>query len=200
MARELPQVDKPPPPAGRTRYVLLVGALGFVGLAGYAGYVLFPRFALPPVAGAGLVALAAGAGVASFFSPCSFPLLLTLLSRGIAAERAGGRMRMALVFGGTFAAGAAAFTVLLGLLIGLSGGALAGSITFTSALGIALRIAVGTLLVFLGLLQANVIPISFHGVERAVRPLGEAHARLRRDRPLAGWALFGFGYLLIGFG
>src|ERR671919_2564476 len=102
MARELPQVDKPPPPAGRTRYVLLVGALGFVGLAGYAGYVLFPRFALPPVAGAGLVALAAGAGVASFFSPCSFPLLLTLLSRGIAAEQGRRRLRVALVFGGAF--------------------------------------------------------------------------------------------------
>ena len=200
MARELPQVDSLPPPGGRARYALLVAALVLAGLAGYGGYVLFPRFGLPSTVGAGLVALAAGAGVASFFSPCSFPLLLTLLARGIRAERGRGRLRVALVFGGAFAAGAAAFTVLLGLLIGLGGRGLASSITFTSAPGIALRIAVGILLVFLGLVQANVIPISFHGVERAVRPLGEAHARLRRDRPLAGWALFGFGYLLIGFG
>ena len=133
-------------------------------------------------------------------SPCSFPLLLALLARGIGAGKGGGRLRAALVFGGTFAAGAAAFTVLLGLLIGLGGQGLAGSITFTSAPGIALRVAVGTLLVLLGLVQANVIPVSFHGVERALRPLGEAHARLRRDRPVAGWALFGFSYLLIGFG
>ncbi len=200
MPRELPQVESHPPPGGRTRYALLVLALVVAGVAGYGGYVLFPRFAQPSVVGAGLVALAAGAGVASFFSPCSFPLLLTLLSRGIAAERGGGRVRAAVVFGGTFAAGAAVFTVLLGLLIGLGGRGLAGSITFTSAPGIGLRIAVGTLLVFLGLVQANVIPISLHAVERALRPLGEAHARLRRDRPLAGWALFGFGYLLIGFG
>jgi cytochrome c biogenesis protein CcdA len=200
MARELPQVESPPPPGGRIKYVLLVAGLVLAGLAGYGGYVLFPRFAQPSVVGAGLVALAAGAGVASFFSPCSFPLLLTLLSRGIAGDPGGGRVRAALVFGGTFAAGAAAFTVLLGTLIGLGGRAVAGSITFTSAPGIVLRIAVGTLLVLLGLVQANVLPISFHGVERALRPLGEAHARLRRDRPLAGWALFGFAYLLIGFG
>jgi cytochrome c biogenesis protein CcdA len=200
MPRELPQIDSRPSRGGRTRYALLAVALVLAGLAGYGGYVLFPRFDQPSVVGLGLVALAAGAGVASFFSPCSFPLLLTLLSRGIAAERGGGRVRAALLFGGTFAAGAAAFNVILGLLIGLGGRGLAGSITFTSGPGIALRIAVGTLLVLLGLVQANVIPISFHAVERTLRPLGEAHARLRRDRPLAGWALFGFGYLLIGFG
>lgn len=200
MARELPPVASPEPSGGRVRYVLLVVALVLAGLAGYGGYVLFPRFAQPSVVGAGLVALAAGAGVASFFSPCSFPLLLTLLSKEIRAEQGRGRVRAALVFGGTFAGGAAAFTVLLGFIIGLGGRGLAGSITFTSAPGIALRIIAGSLLVFLGLVQANVIPISFHAVERVVRPLGEAQARLRRDRPLAGWALFGFGYLLIGFG
>jgi cytochrome c biogenesis protein CcdA len=200
MSRELPQLDSAPPPGGRTRYVLLVLALTLVGVAGYGGYVLFPRFGLPAVAGAGLVVLAAGAGVASFFSPCSFPLLLTLLSRGIEAERGPGRLRSALIFGGAFAAGAAAFTMLLGAVIGLGGRALAGSITFTSGPGIALRIAAGALLVFLGLVQADVVPISFHGVERTLRPVGQAHARLRRDRPIAGWALFGFGYLLIGFG
>jgi cytochrome c biogenesis protein CcdA len=170
------------------------------GLAGYVGYLLFPRFGQPSVVGAGLVALAAGAGVASFFSPCSFPLLLTLLSKEIRAGGAGGPVRAGLLFGGTFAAGAAAFTLLLGAVIGLGGRGLAGSITFTSGAGITLRIVVGTVLVVLGLVQASVIPISFHAVERVVRPLGGAHARVRRDHPLAGWALFGFAYLLIGFG
>lgn len=200
MARRLPQVDDGGRPGARARYLLLAAAVALAGLAGYAGYVLFPRFDLPAAVGAGLVALAAGAGVASFFSPCSFPLLLTLLAREMPARPGGGRTRAALVFGGAFAAGAAAFTVLLGLLIGLGGRGLAASITFTSGPGIALRIAVGVLLVFLGLAQANVIPVSFHPVERAFRPLGEAHARLRHEHPLGGWALFGFAYLLIGFG
>jgi cytochrome c biogenesis protein CcdA len=48
-----------------------------VALTGYAGYELYPRFDLPALEGASLLVLAAGAGVASFFAPCSFPLLVT---------------------------------------------------------------------------------------------------------------------------
>src|SRR5690606_38215123 len=51
------------------RFFLLVAGLLLLALAGYGGYVLYPRFDLPVVTGAGLLFLAVGAGLASFFSP-----------------------------------------------------------------------------------------------------------------------------------
>jgi cytochrome c biogenesis protein CcdA len=169
-----------------------------LGLAGYVGYVTYPRFNLPSVEGAALLLLGAAAGIASFFSPCSFPLLLTLLARQV---RGGAhRGQTVLIFAGSFSLGAAAFLLLLGTIIGVGGRGLVGSVTFTSTTGITVRVLVGVLLVVLGLIQAGVVPVSFHGVERLTRPLTEAQARLLRERPVEGFALFGFSYLLIAFG
>ncbi len=64
-----------------SRYALLVVGVAVLAIAGYTGYELYPRFDLPAAEGAGLLVLATGAGIASFFAPCSFPLLVTLLSR-----------------------------------------------------------------------------------------------------------------------
>ncbi|HEY3211359.1 MAG TPA: hypothetical protein VGL18_16515 [Actinomycetota bacterium] len=199
--RELPlrEPGQPPRRPGRAGYAVLAAGVALLGLAGYVGYIAYPRFNLPSVAGAGVLLLGAAAGVAAFFSPCSFPLLLTLLGREVKGGRIG-RARAVLLFAGAFAAGAVAFLALLGALIGLGGRGLVGSVTFTSPLGVTVRIVVGALLVGLGLVQSGVIPVSFHGVERLARPLTEAQARLRRERPAAGFALFGFAYLIIGFG
>lgn len=189
------------PNAGRATYALLAVGLVLLGIAGYLGYLTYPRFDLPSVAGAGLLLLAAGAGVASFFSPCSFPLLATLLSREIRSTEAGrARTRATITFAAAFSAGAVSFLVILGILVGLGGRGLVGSVTFTSAIGIALRIVVGVLLILLGLIQAEVIPVTFHGVERVSRPAMERLAGLRRRHPVGGFAAFGFSYFLIAFG
>lgn len=185
--------------AGPGRFVLLAGLTLLAALAGYAGYVAYPRFGLPPAAGAGLLLLAAGAGVASFFSPCSFPLLLTLLSREV-RDGEGRAIASGLRFAVPFSAGALAFILLAGAFLGLGGSAFAARFTFTSPQGIITRIVVGLVLVFLGLVQTEVLPFSFHAVERATRPVAEAQARFRRRHPVAGFAVFGFGYLLAGFG
>ena len=174
--------------------------MGLVALAGYTGYVLFPRFGLPGVQGLGLLALAAAAGVASFFSPCSFPLLVTLLGRHAAGYReTGGRPRPAL-FGASLAVGAAVFMVMVGTVIALGGQTLFAGVTFDSPAGIAIRAVVGTLLVALGLVQTGILPFSMHRVSEAVQPLLGRQAGLRRQHPLGGFALFGFGYVLAGFG
>jgi cytochrome c-type biogenesis protein len=180
---------------GRARFALLIGALAVTALAGYGGYVAYPRFDLPASVGAGLLALAAGAGVASFFSPCAFPLLLTFLGRQVR-----GRPAAAVGFAATFSVGAVAFLLALGTLIVAGGAGIAASVTFTSRPGIAIRVVVGIVLVVLGLIQAEVLPGSFHTVERLTRSLSAAQARLRRDHPVAGVGLFGFVYLAIGFG
>lgn len=195
--RQVP-VHPQEPPRGASRFAVLAVAVAFAAFAGYLGYVAYPRFELPSTAGAGLLVLAAAAGIASFFSPCSFPLLLTLLVRRVQVRP--GRVAAALSFAAPFSLGSTVFLLLVGAFLALGGGPIAASVTFTSPAGITIRIVVGVLLVTLGLVQAEVIPISFHAVDRLTRPLSEAQARLRRDRPVVGALVFGFGYVLIGFG
>jgi copper chaperone CopZ len=187
-----------------TRYGVLTVAVVLVALAGYVGYELYPRFDLPAAEGVGLLALAAGAGIASFFAPCSFPLLVTLLSRQVGPSGRGSRRgggRGPLVFALALSGGAVAFLVLMGLLIGFGGSAFAASVTFTSTVGITLRIVVGSLLILLGLIQLGVFAASsFHAVERVTKRFNRSQAQLRREHPVKGFAAFGFFYLLAGFG
>ncbi len=116
-------------------YALLALAVVAIALAGYVGFRLYPRFGLPEVEGAALLALAAAAGIAAFFSPCSFPLLATILSREVGVEvampdrrRTGSALRYALAL----SIGMAAFLLLAGLVVGLGGGALVRAVTFGS--------------------------------------------------------------------
>lgn len=137
--------------------------------------------------------------MASFFSPCSFPLLVTLLTREGSGQ--GGPAARALRVAVPLSVGAVIFVLGVGGLIALGGRGLAGSVTFTSVAGRILRIAVGSLLLVLGLIQAELLPISFHRFgDRIARPVLSAQDHLRRRHPLGGLVLFGFGYLLAGFG
>lgn len=183
-----------------SRYAVLTVIVGLLALAGYIGYVLYPRFDLPAVSGAGLLVLAAAAGVGSFFSPCSFPLLVTLLSREVQPEERGQKLPRAMRFGAALALGASVFLLLLGAAIALLGGALFEQVTFTSTAGRLIRGLIGLLLVTLGLVQLGVLSLPFHHVARIVRPMQQRQAELRRERPTLGFALFGFGYILAGFG
>jgi copper chaperone len=188
------------PGNGQQRYWLLVAGVLLLALAGYSGYVLYPRFGLPAVEGASLLLLASGAGIASFFSPCSFPLLVTLLTRqpGGTGERL--RFGQALTFATALSLGAAIFLILGGLVIALGGEALFAGVVFTSPAGRIIRAVVGLALIVLGLMQAGILPFSLHAVEHVSRPLMRSQAHYRRQSPFLGFTIFGFGYLLAGFG
>jgi cytochrome c biogenesis protein CcdA len=126
-----------------SNYALLALATAAVAVVGYLGYVFYPRFDLPAATGATLLVVAAGAGIASFFSPCSFPLLLSMLARPIAAEAQADRgrpFRKAATFAAALSVGASSFLILVGL--GIAGGASTyfDDVTFTSAAGITIRI------------------------------------------------------------
>ncbi len=185
----------------RVRFVLLSVALVAVGFAGFVGYVVYPRFDLPRASGLGLTGLAAAAGLASFFSPCSFPLLVTLLVTGVdpqesRSRRIGASLRRAAFIG----FGAATFVLALGLLIAGGGAGLAQSVTFNSVTGRVIRGVVGGLLVGLGLIQVGVLTANFRRFESGLHDFLGRQARLRRRSPGLGHAAFGFGYLAAGFG
>src|SRR5918996_5509781 len=186
------------PAAPRTSiYALLVLATTAVALIGYLGYVLYPRFDLPAAQGATLLALAAGAGIASFFSPCSFPLLLSMLARPIAAEaQAGGRpFRKAALFAAGLSFGASLLLVVVGVAIAAGASTYFDDVTFTSTAGITIRAVVGVLLITLGLIQLERLPVSFRRFEPAIHGYLRQQAQVRRRRPVVGFTLFGFGYL-----
>lgn len=187
------------------RYFLLAAGVIILALAGYSGYVLYPRFDLPAVTGVGLLLLAAAAGLAAFFSPCSFPLLVTLLARQTGRQREEGRGQpaawpAALRFALAFSLGATLFLVLAGGLIALGGGRLFAGVTFTSTAGRIIRAVVGAGLLVLGLAQVGVIRLPFDRIAVAASPLWPKRSQLQQRPSLWGYTLYGFGYLLAGFG
>ncbi len=177
------------------RYGLLVLWILLLALGGYMGYIIYPRFELPPLEGVGLFVLAITAGIASFFSPCSFPLLLTFLARSGKSDKSD-----TLRFGLALAAGACAFLMLVGGLIALGGGAFFGQITFNSAAGRWLRFFLGAFLVFLGIAQLGFLTLPFGKISGAIAPLYRARIRLRTTYPTLAFFLWGFSYVLGGFG
>ena len=145
--------------------------------------------------GASLLLLSAAAGIASFFSPCSFPLAVTLVARETSPGQQARVTKLALSLG----LGALLFLILAGALIAAGAGAFFKQVTFTSTAGITIRAVVGSLLILLGLIQLNVFPIAARGggsSETVSRSPGTA----ARQRPGVAFGLFGFGYLLAGFG
>jgi len=181
-------------------YLLFVLAVAFFALAGYAGYALYPRFNLPAASGAGLLILAAAAGIASFFSPCSFPLLVTLLARET-GDKKEHPVVSALGFAFALSAGASVFLILTGIVVAAGGGVIFEKVTFTSTAGKVIRFSAGAFLIILGLAQTGVFSIPLFGrIKESAAPLQRAQSRLERVHPAAGFFLFGFGYLLAGFG
>jgi hypothetical protein len=63
-----------------------------------------------------------------------------------------------------------------------------------------IRAAVGLLLITLGLIKLGRLPLNLRRFETAMHGYLRHQAGVRRERPLLGFALFGFGYLLAGFG
>lgn len=185
-----------------TKYLVLVLEVGILLLAGYLGARRSPGFQLPAPVRMGGMILAAGAGVAAFFSPCSFPLLLFQLrenvSRDAGVETREGLYSVRYTLG--FALGIVCFFVVTGDLFGWMGQQLFGTLPYTETAWKIVRIVLGILLVSLGLVQTNLIIVDFRIFPRITSGLLRIQAGLRQKHPLRGGALFGYTYPLAGFG
>lgn len=188
-----PTNARTPEAHGVLRWWLLVIVVGIAGLVGYLAYLAYPRFDLTTADTTTALGLGAVAGVASFFSPCSFPLLLAILAR---REAPLSRLAAAV----SVAGGAAVFLAMVGAVILFGGGTLLSQVTFDSPVGVVIRATVGLMLVGLGLMQAGVLMNRIPGLKGMSSSLLRRQAALRRRNPVIGHALFGFSYVLAGFG
>ncbi len=170
----------------------------FVGWLGRVRWVsLLPHSWLRHRAGA--VGAGRGDGFRCFFSPCSFPILLTVVARQT-AETESGRLRSGLRFATGASLGAAAFLLSFGLALSLGGGSIADHISFTSTGGRILRVAVGVGLIVMGLVQLGRVRLSFSRLASLAAPIERRRSAADdRDRFL-NHVLYGFGYLVAGFG
>ena len=74
------------------------------------------------------------------------------------------------------------------------------AVTFTSISSRIIRAVVGILLIALGLAQSGRLQLNLRQVRTTVHGMLQRQARLRREHPVAGMAVFRFGYLAAGFG
>ncbi|MFZ1398198.1 MAG: hypothetical protein WAS33_14940 [Candidatus Promineifilaceae bacterium] len=176
------------------RYLWLATAVLLLALFGYIGFITYPRFALNQMTVSGLLPLAIMAGIASLFSPCSFPLLLTLLAREASAD---GRLLRSTA---AFTIGAVLFLLLTGLTMALGAGSWIAGVTFTSAAGRTLRVLVGLVLISFGLWQLQRRSLNVGWLNQALQPLWRKQTKLRRQQTTLSYGLYGFGYILAGFG
>lgn len=179
----------------RAQIRLLFVAIGvlIVGVAGYLGFVSFVRADNP--GGSGALVLGALTGFAAFFSPCSFPLLLTFLARR-GDESKPAAVATALRVG----LGASLMLAIAGLAMALAGTAIGTVVQFDRPLGRAFRVVVGTVLIIFGLKQARLLNLQTSWMDRLAQRAGMRFDRSKASTKTGGDVLYGFGFLVAGFG
>jgi cytochrome c-type biogenesis protein len=184
-------------------YTGLILLLFVIGL-GYAGFRYFAITQMPQPGTFNLLALAVIAGVASFFSPCAFPLLPSYLSFYAAArgdDDPSSRPARTLGLGLAAAVGVVSFTLILGAIICLLGAGAGQALSISgpepSQFVRWFRGGVGLILVALGVAQwlnANLKPGLADSLAWRTRP--NRHSQ----KPAATLYLYGLGYNAAGMG
>jgi cytochrome c-type biogenesis protein len=194
---ELPMVEEVGG-SGILRYSLIIFSVVIITLLGYFGFVAFLKDIIPAFSNYSLYLLAVVAGIATFFSPCSFPLLPGYLSFYYSIDQAKERER-ALYRGTLAAAGVVTFAIILGVVIALLGQGVASSFSVSSAnpslFTRVFRIALGLVLVSLGILQLSNLTLHTHALDALTNKFQNAARSGNR-----GLYLYGFGYNVAGIG
>ncbi len=178
---------------GRVRFATVTVGLLVVGVFGYLGFVGFVESERAGTSS--VLILGALTGFAAFFSPCSFPLLLTFLTRRGEESRASALMSALRV-----GAGATLLLGILALTLAVGGSALASIVQFDRPSGRAFRLAVGIILIVLGLRQSRLISFRMGWMDVVARTAEGRLAPSRTATRAGGDFAYGFGYLLAGFG
>lgn len=170
------------------------------------GYLIFREFAtqvMPDFGAFNLLTLSIIAGVASFFSPCAFPLLPGYFSVYYAGADTETEMKSSkFKLGLASAFGVISFNLLLGLVIGVLGTGFAQGLSITGEEPIFIRFfrgIVGIILIMLGIAQfreLNLKPMLADALAWRTRP----RSNTDKQNPALSLYLYGFGYNAAGMG
>jgi len=184
--------------SGWVKLILIVISVAVVALLGYFGFVVFLKDFMPAFSNYSLYLLSLAAGIATFFSPCSFPLLPGYLSVYYNAEESEGSKR-SLRRGFLAAMGVLSFTIVLGLIVALLGQGVASSFSISSSnpsfFTRIFRIGLGAVLVSLGAVQLSNATFHNHLLDGLTRKFSSAVGS--GDK---GLYLYGFSYNAAGIG
>ena len=182
------------------RTLLTVAAVTLVAVAGYGGFRAAAGLDLAAATGVGLVVLAVITGFAVFFSPCSFPLLVAMLAGTDRAAATGRHLGDSLGVALAIGAGASIFLLTVGGVVGLLGEGLVQSIGFSTTPGRLLRGAVAVVIVAAGLTQLGVLRLPLWRLARLAQPIDRRRSKVAPANRQAANVLYGFGFVIAGFG
>jgi cytochrome c-type biogenesis protein len=170
---------------------------------GYAIFVFYVKGFSPTTGTLSLFAFAVVAGIATFFSPCSFPLMPGYLTRDLQVmDKDPKKVRTSVVSNGlAAAAGVFLFAVILGLVTVLIGSSFVGSLGISGpSPNLYVRIlrgTVGVFLVLLGILNLRGTRI-FHN--DSLTSIGKRLMKNGELKPSREMFAYGFGYVSVGIG
>ena len=188
----------------RLQYAGWLAAFLLLILAGYNGFRTFAT--TPDLSIFNLYTLAVVAGIASFFSPCAFPLLPSYFSFYQTAQEdlagSSASARRGLRLGIAAALGVITFDLVLGIVIALLGSSVASSLSISgpdpSQFVRYFRGGVGVVLLTLGIGQIigwNLKPRFVDAIAYRTRPEREG-----KRSPFVNLYLYGLGYNAAGMG
>jgi cytochrome c-type biogenesis protein len=176
--------------------IIFAFTLGVLVFSGYLGFRYFADSVVGNFTAFSLLLVAVVAGIAVFFSPCSFPFIPAYLGKYYTLKEKTGKVNPMVL--GLFAAlGLLTFNILLGLAIALIGEGFGRSLSISGkdprSLVRLLRGFVGFFLVLTGFSHTTGRGLNLHSLQAKAPSIGS-------ENPFLGVYSYGFLYTLIGIG
>ncbi len=182
---------------GKVYYVIIILLIALITMLGYLGFRFYHILSISSFSEYGLYFLALVAGVAAFFSPCSFTLLPAYISASYGNIQEGDK-KIGYIF--SAAAGVLSFSIILGIVVTAIGKA-----TSVATFGLAatspdvylviFRVFVGAILIFFGFMQISNATMHNRFTDGIAQRFN-----LKQKEKFWKFYMYGFGYTLAGIG
>ena len=182
---------------GKVYYVIIILLIALITMLGYLGFRFYHILSISSFSEYGLYFLALVAGVAAFFSPCSFTLLPAYISASYGNIQEGDK-KIGYIF--SAAVGVLSFSIILGIVVTAIGKA-----TSIATFGLAatspdvylviFRVFVGAILIFFGFMQISNATMHNRFTDGIAQRFN-----LKQKEKFWKFYMYGFGYTLAGIG
>jgi cytochrome c-type biogenesis protein len=182
---------------GKVYYVIIILLIALITMLGYLGFRFYHILSISSFSEYGLYFLALVAGIAAFFSPCSFTLLPAYISASYGNIQEGDK-KIGYIF--SAAVGVLSFSIILGIVVTAIGKA-ASIATFGLAATspdvylVIFRVFVGAILIFFGFMQISNATMHNRFTDGIAQRFN-----LKQKEKFWKFYMYGFGYTLAGIG